>query len=203
MKLKTPDHLDPQALAHLAKRLELDDGEQVLLFYDDAMLWSSSNSGLIVTDRRVAQLERSSVKALPYDDIAEVQLEEIASVTYRLTISDRAQPRIDVVLVLSLAQLNQLLAPLRSRIDKALIHEAVVVHEPARYTLASKQVRCGHCGGEMFNVRQVLLNTRIMTAFNLDAFNQTAHGLECITCGLVQLFTHSPVVSSPSSFHQL
>lgn len=77
-------------------------------------------------------------------------------------------------------------------IDEAFIPRAA--QEPAsgrdacRYEVAGVKVACTHCRGALFESRQVLLNTRGLTFFNLDWLNRAATALVCRNCGLVQIF---------------
>ena len=47
----------------------------------------------------------------------------------------------------------------------------------------NKKVECPTCSNEYFHKRKILLNTRGLTYFDLDAFNKTATVLRCENCG--------------------
>jgi predicted nucleic-acid-binding Zn-ribbon protein len=51
-----------------------------------------------------------------------------------------------------------------------------------------RNIKCTQCGHDRFKNRRVLLNTRGLTALNLDWLNEGATALTCRRCGLVQLF---------------
>ena len=51
-----------------------------------------------------------------------------------------------------------------------------------------KTVVCPTCQNDTFYKRKILLNTRGMTYFDLEAFNKTATALKCQKCGRYQWF---------------
>ena len=51
-----------------------------------------------------------------------------------------------------------------------------------------KTVLCPTCNNDTFHKRKILLNTRGMSYFELDAFNKTATVLKCQKCGCYQWF---------------
>ncbi len=59
---------------------------------------------------------------------------------------------------------------------------------PERYTAAGKLVTCSHCGGERFKKREAQLNTALMSAMDLDCFNESAVALICEDCGHLEWF---------------
>jgi hypothetical protein len=61
-----------------------------------------------------------------------------------------------------------------------------------RFVVAERQVSCSHCGGELFQERQALLNTRLRTLFKLDWLDRAATALVCERCGLIQWFFTPP-----------
>lgn len=63
---------------------------------------------------------------------------------------------------------------------------------PGRFEAGGRLVACGHCQGEVFHSREVLLNTRGLTFFNLDWLNRSATALVCAGCGLLQVFADPP-----------
>lgn len=48
---------------------------------------------------------------------------------------------------------------------------------------------CPHCQNEKFHHRNFLLNTQMMTFFNLDWANQMASNFICSNCGRIEWFT--------------
>lgn len=56
------------------------------------------------------------------------------------------------------------------------------------FTAAGKPVRCAHCGGQEFDRRDVLMNTRGATFFNLDWLNRKAVTLTCRQCSRIEWF---------------
>ncbi|ACB77570.1 hypothetical protein [Opitutus terrae] len=61
-----------------------------------------------------------------------------------------------------------------------------------RFAIAGKPIRCPHCQGTEFSSRQVLMNTRGVTFFNLDWLNRGAFALTCQTCGRIEWFSRRP-----------
>ena len=59
---------------------------------------------------------------------------------------------------------------------------------PERYTAAGMLVTCSHCGGERFKKREAQLNTALMSAMDLDCFNESAVALICEDCGHLEWF---------------
>ena len=59
------------------------------------------------------------------------------------------------------------------------------------FTLAGKQVRCGHCEHPEFDAREVLLNTRAATFFGFDWANRGATVLACRRCTHLEWFNLS------------
>ncbi len=64
--------------------------------------------------------------------------------------------------------------------------------DPAQFVLSGKAVRCSHCDGDLFQERQVLLNTRLRTLVKLDWLDRAATALVCEQCGLIQWFLKAP-----------
>ena len=63
---------------------------------------------------------------------------------------------------------------------------------PAAFTAAEKLVSCPHCGGESFDERQAVVNTRGLTFFGLDWLDRGATVLSCTRCGLLQWYRVAP-----------
>lgn len=61
----------------------------------------------------------------------------------------------------------------------------------ARWQVAGKRVRCGHCSGETFTMRKTML-VNAGTVF-LFIFGKAAAGLVCETCRHVEWFMDRPV----------
>lgn len=62
----------------------------------------------------------------------------------------------------------------------------------SKYSIAGVAVRCGHCGGERFERRKALLNTRGMTLIHLDWANRQATVLVCANCTHISWFLEEP-----------
>ena len=56
------------------------------------------------------------------------------------------------------------------------------------FTAAGKPVRCPHCGGTEFDRKDVLMNTRGATFFNLDWLNRKAVALTCRQCSRIEWY---------------
>ncbi|MHB8799390.1 MAG: zinc ribbon domain-containing protein [Thermoanaerobaculia bacterium] len=63
---------------------------------------------------------------------------------------------------------------------------------PAAFTAAEKVVSCPHCGGQSFEERQAVVNTRGLTFFGLDWLDKGVTVLSCTRCGLLQWFRIAP-----------
>jgi hypothetical protein len=63
---------------------------------------------------------------------------------------------------------------------------------PGQFAAGGKQVRCGHCGGDLFSQQEALLNTRGATLVKLDWLNKSGAALICENCGLIQWYGKSP-----------
>tara|TARA_A100001037_G_scaffold302509_1_gene334299 strand:+ start:375 stop:659 length:285 start_codon:yes stop_codon:yes gene_type:complete len=71
----------------------------------------------------------------------------------------------------------------------------------------NKTIECPICQNNTFGKRKILLNTRGMSYFELDAFNKTATVLKCQKCGhyhwfdknVAQLERYSKLSSKSSS----
>lgn len=48
---------------------------------------------------------------------------------------------------------------------------------------AGRQVMCGHCGGDQYHWRRVLLNSGTSEFFGFAAFSPEAIALTCTRCG--------------------
>lgn len=59
------------------------------------------------------------------------------------------------------------------------------------FTIAGIPVRCSHCDHTEFDAREVLLNTRAATFFNLDWANRGATVLTCRRCTHLEWFNLS------------
>lgn len=53
---------------------------------------------------------------------------------------------------------------------------------------AGRQVVCGHCEGNQFRSRRVLLNSGTSELFGFAAFSPEAIALACVQCGKMQEF---------------
>lgn len=58
---------------------------------------------------------------------------------------------------------------------------------------ADKQVVCGHCEGDQFRMRRVLLNSGTSEFFGFAAFSPEAIALACVQCGKMQEFEEGRV----------
>jgi hypothetical protein len=63
---------------------------------------------------------------------------------------------------------------------------------PRRYTAGGKPIACPHCGGDVFTLQKVLVNTRGATFFNLDWLNRGAVALTCGACSRIEWFREPP-----------
>ena len=70
--------------------------------------------------------------------------------------------------------------------------------EAARFEAGGREVFCPHCGRDVFESKEILLNTRGLTILNLDWLNRSATALVCTKCGLVQLFA-APLQQTPAA----
>jgi hypothetical protein len=61
-----------------------------------------------------------------------------------------------------------------------------------RFTAAGKPIACPHCGGEVFELRSAVVNTRALTFLRLDWLNRGAAVLVCESCGLFSWFRSAP-----------
>lgn len=59
------------------------------------------------------------------------------------------------------------------------------------FTLAGKPVCCSHCEHTEFDAREILLNTRTATFFNVDWLNRGATALTCRRCAHIEWFNLS------------
>ena len=81
-------------------------------------------------------------------------------------------------------------------VGEAMPDEGEPAPEASRFDAGGRTVVCTHCGHDLFESKEILLNTRGLTFFKLDWLNRSAMALVCANCGLVQLFA-APV--EPSS----
>ena len=65
-------------------------------------------------------------------------------------------------------------------------------NEPRGYAVASKPVRCPHCGGVEFAPGRALLNSRGRTAFGADWLDPSASILVCAECGRIEWYAQEP-----------
>jgi hypothetical protein len=63
---------------------------------------------------------------------------------------------------------------------------------PREYSVAGRPVRCPHCGQGRFVPASALLNTRGLTAFNVDWLDPSATILMCAECGRIEWFANEP-----------
>jgi predicted nucleic-acid-binding Zn-ribbon protein len=61
-----------------------------------------------------------------------------------------------------------------------------------RYSIAGRVVTCPHCGGEEFDRREILMNTRGATFLNMDWLNRDAVVLTCRRCSRIEWFARAP-----------
>lgn len=67
------------------------------------------------------------------------------------------------------------------------------------FTAAGKTIECPHCGGTSFTAKNVLLNSRGLTFFNLDWANKAATALTCTNCHRMEWYAVPPNRSEPGS----
>ena len=60
------------------------------------------------------------------------------------------------------------------------------------YSIMGNKISCPLCKNDVFEVRDVLLNTPGMTFLGLDWANRTAVTLTCIRCGKIEWFLQKP-----------
>lgn len=63
---------------------------------------------------------------------------------------------------------------------------------PSEFLLASRPIRCPHCGESLFRARDAQLNTAFTTLLNLDWTDRSARILICARCGQIQWFAEPP-----------
>jgi predicted nucleic-acid-binding Zn-ribbon protein len=63
---------------------------------------------------------------------------------------------------------------------------------PGQYTIADKQIKCPHCGNDVFSRDEAQLNTALRTFLELDWLDQSATVLVCTKCSQIQWFGKSP-----------
>ena len=61
------------------------------------------------------------------------------------------------------------------------------------YSVFGKKIICPVCDNDLFENRDVLLNTPGMTFLGLDWANKTAIALICTKCGKIEWYLQSPV----------
>jgi predicted nucleic-acid-binding Zn-ribbon protein len=64
----------------------------------------------------------------------------------------------------------------------------------ASYKSSGKKITCAACGNDKFEVRDVLLNTTLMTFFGLDWANKTAAAMICTNCTKIEWYLNRPEV---------
>ncbi|MFE5776340.1 hypothetical protein [Brachybacterium sp. NPDC056505] len=62
---------------------------------------------------------------------------------------------------------------------------------------AGTQIVCGHCEGNQFRSRRVLLNSGTSELFGFAAFSPEAIALACVKCGKMQEFEDGRVELVP------
>lgn len=70
--------------------------------------------------------------------------------------------------------------------------EPVDPTESRPYEAGGEPIVCPHCRHAGFQAREIILNTRALTFFNLDWLNRSATALACAKCGQIQLFATPP-----------
>lgn len=63
---------------------------------------------------------------------------------------------------------------------------------PSEFSVASRPIRCPHCGESRFRSRAAQLNTVFATLLNLDWTDRSATILTCARCGQIQWFADPP-----------
>ncbi len=57
-----------------------------------------------------------------------------------------------------------------------------------RYEISGKYLECSHCDYQGFQSSSAQLNTALMTFFDFDWLNKSAHVFECEQCGKIEWF---------------
>lgn len=60
------------------------------------------------------------------------------------------------------------------------------------FIVADQEIRCPHCGGNEFAEGRAQLNTPLLSFFDLDWANRTAHVLTCLGCSRLEWFLEPP-----------
>lgn len=74
------------------------------------------------------------------------------------------------------------LAPRRSR------GASLVASEDGHFEVAGTRISCSHCGGTEFSVKQILLNTWLLSLLRIDWLDASATVLTCEKCGQLTWF---------------
>jgi hypothetical protein len=192
--LKTADQLS----AKVIERLALAPDEKLYFVYDGTVFGSASE-GLAVTDRRLASLHGDEVTSIPYADLAALRIEpdptDDTGHVHHFAASEASFGRIiERVMHLGPENLRVFVATLEKHVAPGLMSI-----ERSSYIVAARKVRCGHCGGESFRSRKLILDNRGLALFQLDFLAAGATALECIDCGHLEIFTRAPTRPDHSS----
>ena len=78
------------------------------------------------------------------------------------------------------------------KVLRAAIRSVTSASGPGRYVVEGKRVVCPHCGHDEFVAGTAQLNTAVLTFFDLDWANKSAHTLMCAECGRIEWFGQDP-----------
>ena len=83
------------------------------------------------------------------------------------------------------------MSDLLDRLRKAA-HSSGDKDESGIFVAAGKQVVCPHCGSDRFEEGRVLLNSTVLTLFDLDWADRNATILSCRKCSRIEWFARRP-----------
>jgi hypothetical protein len=151
-----------------------------------------TTSGAIMGRGRIAGWPAHLEEATVREPELEKQMSALSDVELVRLLTIDAKKQTPDALAVAVAEANRRGVPIDETFIPTSVEEPAAPQESARFRIAGRDVRCPHCAHDLFEARDILLNTRGMTFFRLDWLNRSATALVCANCGLVQLFAASP-----------
>jgi hypothetical protein len=135
MGLVEAKQLSRKILDRVVEYVPLDNGETLLLLYEDT-LFNTATNGLIVTDRRIVKYEKHVATSIPFTDLAKLQIEGSAELTQKLTVVGWLSGSFSQNVVLG-PRLEELLAPIRERVAEGIVQIDPHANAGTRFSAAS------------------------------------------------------------------
>jgi uncharacterized protein len=127
-----------------------------------------------------------------HDPDLEKRISELSDVELVRMLTINVKEHAPEVLAVAEAEANRRGVPIDEAFIPPAAEECATTPQSSRFQAGGRPIACAHCRHELFETREILLNTRGLTFLSLDWLNRSAAALVCAKCGLVHVFAVPP-----------